>query len=52
MCIRDSFHTVFNIVTTLLLLPFASALEKLAVVTIKDKPSEEDEDEVATGRCV
>lgn len=44
-----NFHTVFNIVTTLLLLPFASALEKLAVVTIKDKPSEEDEDEVATG---
>lgn len=33
-------HTVFNIVTTALLLPFTSLLEKLAYMTIKDDPNE------------
>lgn len=41
-----NFHTVFNIVTTLLLLPFAGLLEKLAVLTIRDKKTgDEDEEE-------
>jgi phosphate:Na+ symporter len=30
-------HTVFNLLSTLILLPFAGLLEKLAVATIKDK---------------
>ncbi len=33
-------HTVFNVVTTALLLPFTSLLEKLAYMTIKDDPNE------------
>ncbi|MBQ3920329.1 MAG: Na/Pi cotransporter family protein [Oscillospiraceae bacterium] len=33
-------HTVFNLVTTALLLPFTSLLEKLAYMTIKDDPNE------------
>ncbi|WP_040196545.1 Na/Pi cotransporter family protein [Candidatus Soleaferrea massiliensis] len=32
-----NFHLVFNIATTFLLLPFASLLEKLAKLTIRDK---------------
>ena len=31
-----NFHTLFNVTCTLLLLPFAKGLEKLAVMTIKD----------------
>ncbi|MGN0489700.1 MAG: Na/Pi cotransporter family protein [Ruminococcus sp.] len=30
-------HTVFNLLSTMILLPFAGLLEKLAIVTIKDK---------------
>ena len=30
-------HTVFNILSTLLLLPFARQLERLAVITVRDK---------------
>lgn len=33
-------HTVFNLLSTIILLPFASLLEKLAVATIKDKGQE------------
>lgn len=35
-------HTTFNILATLVLLPFAGILEKLAVVTIKDGKTEKD----------
>lgn len=39
------FHITFNVITTLLLLPFTRVLEKLAVLTIRDKKgSHEDED--------
>ncbi|MDD5952272.1 MAG: Na/Pi cotransporter family protein [Oscillospiraceae bacterium] len=37
------FHTVFNIVTTLILLPFSNKLCSLATKLIKDKPSPKDE---------
>ncbi len=33
-------HSVFNVVATVLLLPFSKALEKLACLTIKDKEEE------------
>lgn len=33
-------HSVFNIATTILLFPFIKLLEKLAVKTVKDKPSD------------
>jgi len=32
-----NFHTIFNVATTLLLLPFAGLLEKLALLTIRSK---------------
>lgn len=32
-----NFHTLFNVVVTILFLPFTGLLEKLAVMTIKDK---------------
>ncbi len=35
-----NFHTMFNVVTTLLLLPFANQLVKLATITLKDKKDE------------
>ncbi len=35
-------HTLFNIISTVILIPFCSALEKLAVVTIKGKQDEEE----------
>ena len=34
-------HSVFNIVATLVLLPFANLLEKLAILTIPDSPEKE-----------
>ena len=36
-------HTIFNITSTVLLLPFARFLEKLAVITIKDKETKKVE---------
>ena len=38
-------HTLFNVFTSLILIPFSSYLEKLAVLTIKgeDKPEEEND---------
>jgi phosphate:Na+ symporter len=39
-------HTVFNLVTTFLLLPFAGLLEKLALKTVKDKKEGEKEQAV------
>lgn len=37
-------HTIFNILTTSVLLPFSSLLEKLAVLTIRDTKEEEDDE--------
>ncbi len=34
-----NFHTLFNVVVTLLFIPFARLLEKLAIMTIKDNKS-------------
>jgi phosphate:Na+ symporter len=34
-------HTIFNLVTTAVFLPFTKQLEKLACLTIRDKPGEE-----------
>lgn len=31
-------HSVFNILATVILLPFATGLEKLAILTIPDSP--------------
>lgn len=36
-------HSAFNIVATLVLLPFAKVLEKLAYMTIKESPDEKEE---------
>lgn len=36
-------HSAFNIVATLVLLPFAKVLEKLAYLTIKESPDEKEE---------
>lgn len=44
-----NFHTVFNIVTTLLLLPFARVLEKLAILTIPDNKNRDEDDDVEIG---
>ena len=40
-----NFHLIFNIVSTLVLLPFTGLLEKLTLITIRDKKGEEDEDQ-------
>ena len=44
MCIRDRFHTVFNVGNTLLLLPFSKMLVKLAEMTIKSKDDNKTDD--------
>lgn len=41
-----NFHTIFNVVVTILFLPFYTMLEKLAVATVRDKNHDDDEDEV------
>ncbi|MEG2813813.1 MAG: Na/Pi cotransporter family protein, partial [Oscillospiraceae bacterium] len=38
-------HIIFNVMTTLIFIPFTAFLEKLAVWTIKDKKSKNDDDE-------
>lgn len=40
-----NFHTLFNVVVTAIFIPFHGILEKLAVITIKDTPSEIGVDE-------
>ena len=41
-----NFHTVFNIVSTILLFPFINIIEKLTILTIRDqKQTDEDDDE-------
>lgn len=39
-----NFHLIFNIVSTLVLLPFTGLLEKLTLITIRDKENVNDED--------
>ncbi|MCH5193302.1 MAG: Na/Pi cotransporter family protein [Oscillospiraceae bacterium] len=38
-----NFHTFFNVTVTLLFLPFTKLLEKLACLTIRDKPDDDGE---------
>lgn len=42
-----NFHTIFNVVSTIILFPFIGLIEKLTIFTIKDKKEvgEEDDDE-------
>ena len=40
-----NFHTIFNVIVTAIFIPFAGLLEKLACLTVRDKPGE-DEDEL------
>ena len=37
------FHTIFNVVCTIVLFPFLGALEKLTIFTVRDNKKEEDE---------
>ena len=37
-------HTLFNIISTVILFPFISLIEKLALITIKSKAEEEEKD--------
>lgn len=38
-----NFHTIFNVTVTAIFIPFAGLLEKLACLTVRDKPGEEDD---------
>lgn len=38
-----NFHTIFNIVSTVVLFPFIKQIEKLTMITIKDSTTEDDE---------
>ena len=40
-----NFHTIFNVVSTLVLFPFINQIEKLTMITIKDKKGDEEENE-------
>lgn len=40
-----NFHTIFNIVSTIILFPFIGLIEKLTIFTIKDKKEVQDDDE-------
>ena len=40
-----NFHLIFNVVSTLVLLPFTGLLEKLTLITIRDKKVDVDEDQ-------
>ncbi len=37
-----NFHTIFNVVVTVMFIPFVKLLEKLALMTVKDKPTDND----------
>ncbi len=39
-----NFHTIFNLVVTAVFVPFAGVLEKLACLTVRDKPDEEEDE--------
>ena len=38
-----NFHTIFNVVVTLIFIPFAGLLEKLVCFTVRDKPGDEED---------
>ena len=38
-----NFHTIFNVIVTAIFIPFAGLLEKLACMTVRDKPGEEED---------
>ena len=38
-----NFHTIFNVIVTAIFIPFAGLLEKLACLTVRDKPGEEED---------
>lgn len=38
-----NFHTIFNVVATLMFIPFSGFLEKVACTLVKDKPGDESE---------
>lgn len=40
-----NFHTIFNIVSTILLFPFINLIEKLTMITIRDKKETEEDDD-------
>ena len=40
-----NFHTIFNVVSTLILFPFIKQIVKLTMITVKDKKDDEDENE-------
>ena len=40
-----NFHTLFNVVSTLILFPFIKQIEKLTMITIKDKKDEDEGEE-------
>ena len=40
-----NFHTLFNVVSTIILFPFIKQIERLTILTIRDNPNEEDENE-------
>ncbi len=40
-----NFHTIFNLVSTLILFPFIKQIEKLTILTVGNKKGENDEDE-------
>lgn len=39
------FHTIFNVVSTIILFPFINVIEKLTILTIRDKKEMDDEDD-------
>lgn len=39
-----NFHTIFNVVSTIILFPFIGLIEKLTILTVRDKKDEIDED--------
>ena len=39
-----NFHTLFNIIVTAIFIPFAGVLEKLACLTVRDKPGDDEEE--------
>lgn len=45
-------HSLFNIVCTVILLPFGSLLEKLAIITIPDKEKDADTDELSGAKLL
>ena len=40
-----NFHTIFNVVSTILLFPFINVIEKLTMITIRDKKETDDDDD-------